>query len=54
MCILFSRRRLNNRFLEIQEQLAETVNKLTTSEKAKTKLQAQYDVLIEDYDKVYV
>ena len=46
------RRRLNNRYIEIQEQLTDTLVKFSNIEKAKLKLQSQHEVLLDDYEKV--
>lgn len=48
------RRKLNNKFLELQDQYNELMNKYSNSEKNKLRLQAQVDNLITDLDSVSV
>lgn len=43
---------MNNKYLELQDQYNELMNKYTNSEKNKLRLQAQVDNLITDLDSV--
>lgn len=46
------RRKLNNKYLELQDQYNELMNKYSNSEKNKLRLQAQVDNLITELDSV--
>jgi chromosome segregation ATPase len=46
-----TRRRLNNRYVESQDQLNETTNKLSTTEKARQKLQLNVETLSYEFEK---
>lgn len=47
-----SKRKLNSRYMEIQDQLTETMSRFSSAEKMRVKLQAQVDVMTLDLEKV--
>jgi myosin heavy chain 1/2/3/4/8/13/7B/15 len=46
-----ARRRLNLRYMEIQEQLTEALSKYSNTEKARLRIQGQFESLSNDYEK---
>jgi hypothetical protein len=52
MNFILIRRKMNARYLQVSEQLNETVVKFNNSEKIKSKLQIEVETLTADLDKV--